>query len=85
MMKLIPTTNKIKIKNIYNCFQIATIVYSRHNRMKFDPIWLNDIYERVIVDYTVDEINPLVTNPGRLLLSSNCIYFQAYNNIHPVG
>ncbi|GAB0089168.1 protein FAN [Sergentomyia squamirostris] len=62
---------------------IATIVYSRHNRLKFDLLWLEDVYEEVITDFQVDEIAPLVVNPGRLLLSSKAIYFQPYNNIHP--
>ncbi|XP_055682050.1 protein FAN-like [Lutzomyia longipalpis] len=62
---------------------IATIVYSRHNRLKFDLLWLEDVYEEVITDFQVDEITPLVVNPGRLLLSSKAIYFQPYNNIHP--
>lgn len=66
-------------------FQIATIVFSRYNRLKFDPLWLNDIYERVVADFTVEEINPLIMNPGRLLLSSSGIYFQPYNNIQPVS
>lgn len=52
--------------------------------MKFNPLWLEDIYETVLVDYTVDEIHPLILNPGRLLLSTERIYFQPYNNIQPV-
>lgn len=60
------------------------IVFSRHKRYKFDPLWLNDIYEGIIVENTVDEIKPLITNPGRLLLSTKGIYFQPYNNIQPV-
>lgn len=60
------------------------IVYSRQKRVKFDPLWLNDIYEKIIAESTVDEIKPLITNPGRLLLSTNGIYFQPYNNIQSV-
>lgn len=63
------------------CHQIATIVYSRCKRMKFNPLWLDDIYEKIIAQHTVDEIQPLIMNPGHLLLSSNGIYFQPYNNI----
>lgn len=71
---------------LWICFsdlQIATIVYSRHKRVKFNPLWLDDIYEKVLIDHTVDEINPLVLNPGRLLLSTQQIYFQPYNNVQP--
>ncbi|EDS28930.1 neutral sphingomyelinase [Culex quinquefasciatus] len=60
---------------------IATIVFSRHNRVKFNPLWLENLYEKIICDYQVDEINPLVVNPGRLLLTNAFVYFQPYNNI----
>uniref|UniRef100_A0A182JZX8 Protein FAN n=1 Tax=Anopheles christyi TaxID=43041 RepID=A0A182JZX8_9DIPT len=60
---------------------IATIVYSRHSRVKFNPLWLNNLYERTVADFQVEEINPLVVNPGRLLITNSFIYFQYYNNI----
>ncbi|XP_041776593.1 protein FAN-like isoform X1 [Anopheles merus] len=60
---------------------IATIVYSRHSRVKFNPLWLNNLYERTVADFQVEEINPLVVNPGRLLVTNAFIYFQYYNNI----
>lgn len=31
-----------------------------------------------------DKIAPLVVNPGRILLSTERLYFQPYNNIEPV-
>ncbi|XP_055630908.1 protein FAN-like isoform X2 [Toxorhynchites rutilus septentrionalis] len=62
---------------------IATIVFSRHNRVKFNPFWLDNLYEKICVDYQVDQINPLVVNPGRLLLTNAFVYFQPYNNINP--
>lgn len=65
--------------------QIATIVYSRHSRVKFNPLWLNNLYERTVADFQVEEINPLVVNPGRLLVTNAFIYFQYYNNISTVG
>lgn len=62
---------------------IATIVFSRHNRVKFNPRWLEHPSEKTLCEFPVDEINPLVVNPGRLLLTDYGIYFQPYNNIHP--
>lgn len=62
---------------------IATIVFSRHNRVKFNPLWFENLGEETISDFPVDEINPLVVNPGRLLLTDYAIYFQSYNNIYP--
>lgn len=32
-----------------------------------------------------DKITPLVINPGRILLSTERLYFQPYNNIEPVS
>lgn len=64
--------------------KIATIVYSKHQRVKFNPLWYDDFQENVLIDYQVDEIHPLILNPGRLLLTTQRIYFQPYNNIQPV-
>lgn len=64
--------------------QIATMVLSRNNRLRFDRLWLDDFDEPICVDHIVDEISPLVTNPGRLLLTTRSIYFQPFNNILPV-
>lgn len=61
---------------------IATIVFSRHNRVKFNPLWF-ELGEQTISDFPVDEINHLVVNPGRLLLTNCAVYFQSYNNIYP--
>lgn len=44
---------------------------------------MEDIFEKIVGEYKVNEISPLVLNPGRLLLTDSCLYFQAYNNIHP--
>lgn len=60
---------------------IATIAFSWHNRIAFDPLWFESIYEKVIIESTVNHIKPLVTNPGRLLLTTNLLYFQSFNNI----
>lgn len=65
-------------------FQIATIVHSRQARVKFDPLWL-DLGEKVILETEADKITPLVVNPGRLLLSSQRLFFQPYNNVEPVS
>uniref|UniRef100_A0A182QB95 WD repeat-containing protein 55 homolog n=1 Tax=Anopheles farauti TaxID=69004 RepID=A0A182QB95_9DIPT len=61
---------------------IATIVYSRHSRVKFNPLWLTSLYERTIAEFQVKTINPLVVNPGRLLITNAFIYVQYYNNLH---
>uniref|UniRef100_A0A336L9Y2 CSON006095 protein n=1 Tax=Culicoides sonorensis TaxID=179676 RepID=A0A336L9Y2_CULSO len=60
---------------------ISTIAYSWYNRINFDPLWFENIYEKVIIESTVNLIKPLVTNPGRLLLTNKLLYFQSFNNI----
>lgn len=59
---------------------IATIVHSRQARVHFDPLWL-DLYESVVMESQADKVNPLVLNPGRILLSTSRLFFQPYNNI----
>lgn len=60
---------------------IAAMVYSLQKRFKFDPLWLKSIYEKIVVEYNVNEVNPLVSNPARILLTNSFIYLQLYNNI----
>ncbi|KAK6632193.1 hypothetical protein RUM44_007224 [Polyplax serrata] len=60
---------------------LAAIVFSKQSRVSFDTKWLEDIYEKVIVETQAKKIAPLVVNPGRLVLTSSRIYFQPYNNI----
>lgn len=64
-------------------FQIATIVHSRQARVNFDTLWL-DLYEKVILEVQADKVTPLAINPGRILLSTDKLYFQPYNNIEAV-
>jgi hypothetical protein len=67
------------------CLQIAAIVYSRQNRVSFDTLWLEDLYEKVILETQGSKITPLVVNPGRVLLTSSRLYFQPYNNVESVS
>ncbi|XP_070575197.1 protein FAN-like isoform X2 [Ptychodera flava] len=63
---------------------IATIVQSRQARVSFDTSWLETLYEQIIMETMGDRITPLVTNPGRIMLTSTRLYFQPFNNIEPV-
>ncbi|XP_055844973.1 protein FAN-like isoform X2 [Episyrphus balteatus] len=69
------------LPNLEQSSMIAAIVYSLQKRIKFDPLWLNSIYEKIVVEYNVNEVNPLVLNPARILLTNSFIYLQHYNNI----
>ncbi|XP_071448307.1 protein FAN-like [Hetaerina americana] len=60
---------------------IAAIVFSRQSRVPFDHLWLEDLYEEVVMEVQGSRITPLVSNPGRILLTDLCLYFQPFNNI----
>lgn len=65
--------------------QINTIESARQTNTSFDPLWLQDLYEKVILETIANKITPLVVNPGTVLLSAAMLYFQPFNRIEPVG
>lgn len=60
---------------------IATIVQSKQSRMAFNRSWIEDLYEKIILEVPGEKITPLVCNPGKVLLSSMRLYFQPFNNV----
>ena len=65
--------------------QIATIVFSRQKRVRFDTSRLESLYETIIVEMVGERISPLVVNPGRIMVTSARLYFQPFNNVEPVS
>lgn len=63
---------------------LNAIMLSRQSRVKFNTSWLEDIYEKIVLETRADRITPLVTNPGRLMLTSSRLYFQPFSNIDKV-
>lgn len=63
---------------------INAIVLSRQSRVKFNTSWLEDLYETIEYESQGDKITPLVTNPGRIMLTSRMLYFQPFNNVDRV-
>lgn len=63
---------------------INAIVLSRRSRVKFNTSWLEDLYENIVLETQGDRITPLVTNPGRVMLTNKRLYFQPFNNIESV-
>jgi factor associated with neutral sphingomyelinase activation len=61
---------------------IDSIVQGRLNILKFDLKQLNDLHEKILFEHDAYVIQPLIQNPGRCLLTDQCCYFQALNNIH---
>ncbi|KAK2150210.1 hypothetical protein LSH36_418g02079 [Paralvinella palmiformis] len=62
---------------------INAIVLAKQNKVEFDMSRLENLREKIICQYQGDQIAPLVTNPGRILLTSERLYFQPFNNICP--
>ncbi|XP_052232540.1 protein FAN-like isoform X2 [Dreissena polymorpha] len=60
---------------------ISAIVLSRQSRVKFNTSWLDDLYERIEMESQADKITPLVTNPGRVMVTTSRLYFQPFNNV----
>ncbi|KJE90664.1 neutral sphingomyelinase activation associated factor, variant 1 [Capsaspora owczarzaki ATCC 30864] len=64
--------------------EMALIEARRRELSPFDHSWLEDLAERIVTEVSVDRVTPLVSNRGRLLLTSSRIYFQPFNNVDPV-
>jgi hypothetical protein len=62
---------------------IQLIVKGRLGReVKFDMHQLDDMYkEQIQFESEVYKINPLVTNPGKILLTNMCLYYKPFNNL----
>ncbi|XP_072169728.1 protein FAN-like [Diadema setosum] len=63
---------------------IATIVFSRQKRVSFDTSRLDSLYETIAMEMVGERITPLVVNPGRIMVTSDRLYFQPFNNVEPV-
>lgn len=59
---------------------VAAMVYSTQNRVEFDACFLDSVQENILFKTVGNKINPLVINPGRIVLSNVTLYFQPYNN-----
>lgn len=60
---------------------ISSLVMGRRAAVSFNTSWLEDLYEERILENSGERITPLVSNPGRIMLTSSRLYFQPYNNI----
>ena len=64
--------------------QIEQMRRHRWSAISFNRSWLEDIYEETICELPGERITPLVSNPGRVMLTSARLYFQPYNNVEVV-
>ena len=65
--------------------QIDQMRRHRWSAISFNRSWLEDIYEETICELPGERITPLVSNPGRIMLTSARLYFQPYNNVEVVS
>eukprot|EP00039_Didymoeca_costata_P007268 m.97938 g.97938 ORF g.97938 m.97938 type:complete len:922 (-) comp13618_c1_seq2:66-2831(-) len=63
---------------------IDKITREHQESIEFDSGWLEDLSERIVSKMTANRVTPLVSNPGRVMLTSSRIYFQPFNNVDPV-
>lgn len=54
---------------------------SRHAAVSFNTSWLEDLYEEHVLELSGDHVTPMVSNPGRIMLTSSRLYYQPYNNV----
>lgn len=46
---------------------------------RFNPGWLEDENERILVELLTNCVTPLCSQPGRVALTATRIYFQPFN------
>jgi factor associated with neutral sphingomyelinase activation len=62
---------------------LQLILKSRLSRnFEFDVHQLDDMFkEQIQFESIVNKINPLVANPGRIILTNMCLYYKPFNNL----
>lgn len=59
-------------------------MHGRRSEVSFNTSWLEDLYEEIVAEVTGEKVTPLVSNPGRIMLTSSRLYFQPFNNVEVV-
>lgn len=62
---------------------LQMILKSRLRRdFKFDVHQFDDLSKEIVqFEAIVNKINPLVANPGKIILTNMCLYFKPFNNL----
>jgi factor associated with neutral sphingomyelinase activation len=58
--------------------RIAAIVKEHEASISFNPTWLEG-NEKVVMEALASRVTPLVSHPGRIVVTSRCVYFQPFN------
>jgi factor associated with neutral sphingomyelinase activation len=61
---------------------LRAIVERRERAIAFDASWLENLSERPLKEVRAVLVTPLVTNPGRVMITNERLYFQPFNNIN---
>ncbi|GAB4819113.1 hypothetical protein N2152v2_006159 [Parachlorella kessleri] len=59
--------------------RLAEIIQVHESNERFNPGWLEDDSERVLLEEVASSIMPLCEQPGRVVLTQARIYFQPFN------
>eukprot|EP00051_Salpingoeca_urceolata_P022257 m.358163 g.358163 ORF g.358163 m.358163 type:complete len:945 (-) comp19945_c1_seq18:166-3000(-) len=60
---------------------IAEIAQQHEQGIEFNLSWLEDLSEQVVIKCAADRVTPLVSNRGRVLLTTHRLYFQPFNDV----
>ncbi len=65
--------------------EMSRFLGERERDVRFDTSWLEDLAEKTVIEIRCEEVAPLVSNPGRMLLTNARLYFQPFNNVGAVA
>eukprot|EP00211_Chloroparvula_japonica_P001331 CAMPEP_0119149810 /NCGR_PEP_ID=MMETSP1310-20130426/43880_1 /TAXON_ID=464262 /ORGANISM="Genus nov. species nov., Strain RCC2339" /LENGTH=581 /DNA_ID=CAMNT_0007141947 /DNA_START=75 /DNA_END=1817 /DNA_ORIENTATION=+ len=65
-------------------FMIDQLLQEKERTTSFDPSWMLNFMEKPLLQTRAVRVTPLATNPGRLVLTDEVLYFQQFNNADPV-
>ncbi|KAH3744075.1 protein FAN [Pelomyxa schiedti] len=60
---------------------LKALTMEMEQRLTFDRSWVVNIHERTVMEINAKRVKPLITHPGRLLLTDTRIYFQSMHHI----
>lgn len=73
------------LDKIEQAAMINTIVLARQSRIMFDASCLEDFHEKRVIEKQAERITPLVTTPGRVVLTDARLYFQPFSATGPMS
>eukprot|EP00850_Spirogloea_muscicola_P000597 SM000002S05677 [mRNA] locus=s2:1500317:1510139:+ [translate_table: standard] len=59
--------------------QLRVLIQEHEDQVRFNPGWLEDTSETLVMEVVGNRITPLVCQPGRIVLTEQRVYFQPFN------